>query len=266
MLAAAVCIVGAILTQPPPGPHMIAEGRVYVNLPSGDGHMVDVYYPEDLDNGPYPLVSFAHGMFAGGQLGRPTYFNLMIELASHGLIVVAPESCQFSYCEEFWKDQLGAINACHNTSMHKAFAHINFETIGVIGHAMGGQATEQSASHAEGYNLKAAVALNPISKVEWAEQIHIPIMYSTGTLDEAAPPATVKAAYDATNVEKGTMFVNLNGAGHYEPTNLGKHSLNRYAALFMSCYVGGRSSDCAWVGKEFCTNSGLDFAECVHKQ
>eukprot|EP01059_Diplonema_ambulator_P027868 TRINITY_DN46547_c0_g1_i1.p1 TRINITY_DN46547_c0_g1~~TRINITY_DN46547_c0_g1_i1.p1 ORF type:complete len:266 (+),score=34.95 TRINITY_DN46547_c0_g1_i1:48-845(+) len=261
-----LCLLGAaVLAQPGPGPHAVGEGMIHVKLPSGDGTRVDVYYPEDLNNGPYPVVSFAHGMFVGGQLGRPTYRNLMHELASFGMIVVAPESCVFSYCEEFWKDQLGAINACHNTSLHQSFRHIDFNKVGIIGHAMGGQATEQSAEHAKGYNIRGAVALNPISKVEWAEKIDIPIFYSTGTKDETATPEMVKTAYDATQPVTGTMYTNLVGAGHYEPTNLGGHQLNRFAALFLSCYVGGVASSCPWIGPDLCTRSGIDFADCLHK-
>eukprot|EP01060_Flectonema_neradi_P012343 TRINITY_DN19194_c0_g1_i1.p1 TRINITY_DN19194_c0_g1~~TRINITY_DN19194_c0_g1_i1.p1 ORF type:complete len:262 (+),score=25.64 TRINITY_DN19194_c0_g1_i1:73-858(+) len=252
----------ALLTVLPPPPTMdIVKDHIQMDLPAGPGsHRVDVYYPEDLNKGPFPLVSFAHGMLAGGPTGRPVYKNIIAEIAARGIIVVAPESCLLLYCDNFYRDQLFVINATRNHTLHKAFEHIDHNSVGVLGHSMGGQATEQSAGHL-GYGIKAAAAVHPVSSPEWGRKIVVPTLYTTGDLDVQAPAFRVREAYHATNVT-GTIYADLRGANHYEPTNLGQGRLDRYVATFFSCILAGNHDDCKW-NENIC--SAYDYVHCESK-
>eukprot|EP00756_Hemistasia_phaeocysticola_P004553 Hpha_TRINITY_DN12890_c0_g1::TRINITY_DN12890_c0_g1_i1::g.24371::m.24371 len=263
MFAAAMLVAAGAAALPPAGTHAVSSGHFNMPLPAGTSTTrVGVHYPADLDNGPYPLVSFAHGMLAGGVTGRLVYTALIKEVVSMGAIVVAPESCLLGYCDAFYLDQLAVIGATHNTSNHPAFRHIDHSNVGVAGHSMGGQATEQSASSV-GYNIKAAAPMHAVSSADWVKNVTVPMFYSTGTLDAQAPSKKVREAYEATP-SKGTIYANLKGANHYEPCNLGQGRLDRFAAYFFNCHLTSNKDSCQYISTDYLC-AQYDFKECVSK-
>eukprot|EP01061_Rhynchopus_euleeides_P033793 TRINITY_DN56_c0_g1_i1.p1 TRINITY_DN56_c0_g1~~TRINITY_DN56_c0_g1_i1.p1 ORF type:complete len:262 (+),score=107.42 TRINITY_DN56_c0_g1_i1:82-867(+) len=260
LVSVVLCAVLSVV--PDKGPHTMEKSHIKMALPSGPGsHRVDVYYPSDLEGGPYPVVGFAHGMLAGGATGRPVYHHLIEKIVSLGMVVVAPESCLLAYCSGFYRDQLAAINATHNSSLHEAFAHVDTTRAGVIGHSMGGEATEHNAGH-EGYGIRAAAAVHPVSKAEWGRDAKVPVFYTTGNLDVQAPAKTVEEAYNATTLH-GSWFANLEGATHYEPTDFTAGRLDIFAALFLHCHLADNATSCAQFEDNLC--GAYDFVKCVSK-
>ncbi|KAJ9445426.1 hypothetical protein DIPPA_28328 [Diplonema papillatum] len=268
-MTALFVFAAAVAVSPPPA-HMVEIGQFSTHLPAGSPILnstetVTVYYPQDLDNGPYPVVSFAHAMFTGGPIGRPTYKDLLTEIASYGLIVVAPNSCLVRYCDDFWKDQLAALDAVKNVSNFHAFAHADLNRTGVVGHGMGGQASEQNGGpEGAGHNIYATVPINPQSRVEWAQLINVPAFYTTGSLDDVVPAANIKRAYEATE-QRGSYYLNLLGGTHNECTNYGKGRLNLWIALFLKCNLDAVHGPtyCRVLNQNVC--SANEYVECLSK-
>ena len=258
---AALCMM-AVGYIPPIGNFTMKSSHINMRLPSGPlDHKVEIHYPEDLTKGPYPLVSFAHGMLAGGPTARPVYHHLMKHIVSRGIIVVAPESCLLAYCFNFYEDQLTAINATHNTSLHEVFQYVDTKSVGVVGHSMGGEATEHSSTH-EGYGIKVAAAVHPVSKASFTKDAKVPILFTTGNLDVQAPSRDVKKAYEAAPMPD-TYFVDLKGASHYEPTDFTEGRMDVFTSLYLHCHLTGNKESCDTFHDNIC--GAYTYVNCTHK-
>ena len=138
----------------PPGPHSVSSGSYNITGLLCQTSTIDIYYPTDLDNGPFPIISFAHG-FGGGPIPA-----IVKSISSLGFVVVALASFKGG-CVNEYRDQLYAIGGSRSDpSLHPALAHVDWSRSGLIGHSMGGFSTSMAAStsmHATQYNLKAAV-------------------------------------------------------------------------------------------------------------
>lgn len=181
---------------------------------------IEVFYPLDSPEQQTPLVSYAHGLNEGGTGpdGLVAKFTgLLSEIASYGFVVAATRSCDQG-CEgpdraslplspagfgNFYFEQYRTIEcakALAGTS--PVFNKTDFERVGIAGHSMGGQATMFSGADLEfapsDYNIKAAVLHNAFGTQ--AEQLTVPFLAYTGTLDFTARPFMTRLFYDLATV------------------------------------------------------------------
>ena len=101
--------------------------------------------PFDLDGGPYPLVILSHGF----SLGRTSYAWLAEHLASHGLVVVAPQHYELvdDNLSDFWRasitrpQEIGVVLdyvEAQSTADREFAGLMDTEHIAVVGHSYGG--------------------------------------------------------------------------------------------------------------------------------
>merc|ERR1719474_564949 len=145
----------------------------------GDGGVL-IYFPAKPDTRPdmkYPIASFLHG--SGG--GR--FDGLCRTIASRGIVVVAVNQ---GTCGEWSVQQMHAVTGSEkNQDLHPALSHVDFNSIGVIGHSEGGAYTMESATKATEFPIKAAVASHGGSS-NAAPDIpkDFPIFFVSGTGDK----------------------------------------------------------------------------------
>lgn len=207
--------------------------------------------------GPFPVVAFAHGMAFGGGLMSGAYLPLMSHIASFGFIVVGPKSCEPFYCWNQDVDVLHTVDYARQqgAALHPVFAKADWSRMGAVGHSMGGAATVKEAGAADNGTTRflGAVAMHPSSDKsrchtptgECGADVHIPILYMTGTEDIIVFPEVVQATFARTPAAKKAFF-NLKGAGHMEPTTKGDR-WGPYVSAFLRCEVAGDSSSCPFV-------------------
>jgi len=231
-------IIGVVLASPPPGTLEIAQNTI--SLPGfdcGNGETANgdviVYYPTEL-KGPYPIVSFLHG--SGG--GR--FENLCYNIASLGMVVLAPTR---GVCGDLSLQQIWAVKGSQlHKDFHPALSHVNYESVGAIGHSMGGAFTMGTASMARehGIALKAYVAShggsgNAAPKIP----ADIPGLFTTGSRDPRR--RFLYAAYNAAP-SRPKIFANLLGGMHMSPLHSGQ--LNEFCAHFLACHLDSRNDSC----------------------
>merc|ERR1711953_1214676 len=132
-------------------------------------------HPTSLE-GTYPIVSFLHG--SGG--GR--FDKLCSTIASLGIVVVAVDS---KICGD-WSDQQvhAVIGSQQNTGLHPALAHVDFSSVGIIGHSEGGAYTQGTAAFHKDLSVKAAVMSHGGGENSARSlPIDLPVYYATGTKD-----------------------------------------------------------------------------------
>jgi len=215
--------------------------KEYYSLPGfdcGDGTYqngtVSIYYPTALDD-TYPIVSFLHGS-GGGH-----FDDLCYSTASLGIVVVAVAK---GTCGDLTQQQLHAVAGSQKQQeLHPALSHVNYNSLGVMGHSQGGAFTMGSATHARDYNIKAMVASHGGSQ-NAAPEIpdDIPCLFVTGSGD----PKRHKLywAYSATTA-RPAIFANLEGESHMEPIHGGR--MNEFMAHFQGCYLIPRQESCALI-------------------
>lgn len=197
----------------------------------GNGTVL-IYYPEDLEGNTFPIVSFLHG--SGG--GR--FDDLCFSTASLGIVVVAVTQ---GTCGDWTMQQLHAVTGSQKyQDLHPALSHVDYSSIGVMGHSEGGAYTMGSATHANELPIKSMVASHggsPNAAPHIPEDV--PCLFVTGTAD----PRRHKLwwAYDPTP-GRPSIYANMVGAAHMEPAHTG-HS-NEFMAHFHGCYLIPRQESC----------------------
>jgi len=236
LLIALLFLTSFVYASTPAG--NIPTSKAFYTLPGfdcGDGTFQDgnvaIYYPTSL-NDTYPMVSFLHGS-GGGH-----FDNLCYSTASLGIVVVAVTK---GVCGDLTQQQLHAVTGSQtHPDLHPALSHVKYNSIGVMGHSMGGAFSMGSATHAKEYNIKAMVASHGGSQ-NAAPQIpdDVPCLFVTGSAD----PRRRKLywAYSATTA-RPAIFANLEGAKHMEPAGAGR--MNEFMAHFQGCYLIPRQESC----------------------
>lgn len=192
---------------------------------------VAIYYPVAL-NDTYPIVSFLHGS-GGGH-----FDDLCYSTASLGIVVVAATK---GVCGDLSQQQLHAVVGSEKQQeLHPALSHVNYKSVGVMGHSQGGAFTMGSATLAHDYNIKAMVASHGGSD-NAAPQIpaDLPCMFVTGSSDPRAHK--LYWAYQA-SPGRPAIFANLEGGQHMEPAHEGR--MNAFMAHFQGCYTIPRQESC----------------------
>jgi poly(3-hydroxybutyrate) depolymerase len=199
----------------------------------------NIYYPTELDKGPFPIATFGHGM--GGQI----IDDLVESVASLGFVVVAPATSGGKCDDNHYKDMLHALEGSKaKPSLHEALAHVDWNRSAIFGHSMGGFATILAAAEAmkdpAKYNVKAIVASHGYigDATKEAATITIPAMFTTGTEDHRG---AVKGQFDATP-GRPKVLAEVEGAVHMEPAINGR--LNPFDAHFLGCHVAGLQTSC----------------------
>lgn len=224
-------------------------------LDAAGGHQkMDVFYPSNgTATDKFPVISYSHGM-AGGGMGPIGYESIaygamFTQLASHGYIVVAGETCNTNGCGDkinapytdcaglapvspsgwtsYYGEQLKSIEWARNQSQagDVIFKMLDVDAgAAIAGHSMGGQATSLSAHYAcaEKYNIKVA-ALHHSADGQTAignlgVNVSVPIA-AFGSTGDAGCTAETKAIYEASPVYP-KLFRNQVGLSHLEPLSV----------------------------------------------
>ena len=89
---------------------------------------------------------------------------LLLNLASHGYIIIAHLAAGSIYCDTHTDDQIIALEWMRNDATWSNKVNWDIQT-GILGYSMGGIATTASSANAtkiESNNIGAAVALHPV--------------------------------------------------------------------------------------------------------
>lgn len=209
-----------------------------------------VFYPTDTSK-TYPLLSFNHGWTEGGLSTDPNYSDLLQLLAAEGYVVVAQHSGAVAYCDDEEKhDQLRAIDFIKETPEFANRVDWNSK-VGVYGHSMGGGTSTMNAADKSAiakYNLGAAVAHHPVSHPVYA---HIPIFFTTGTIDGICSPDGVKSMYQ--KARGPAVYAEMLLADHFECQNYEAGipcpaGWTHYTKHWFNCHLKGMQEECdrAW--------------------
>lgn len=173
--------------------HSVIQEEVFV----GDYHCwgsdnAQVWRPDS--DGKFPLISFAHGLFDGGE-DIHAYDTMLTDLASHGYVILGTKAASNLYCNSETLDQIRTIEWAKSDPIYSE--KIDFtKKVGVLGHSMGGEATHRTAGNIDAVaemNIGAAVAISP---VYWHIQSQVPILFGAGSHDVIVLAESVKWAYN----------------------------------------------------------------------
>lgn len=224
-------------------------------LDSKGGHQkMDVFYPSNATEGEtFPVISYSHGM-AGAAIGPIEYQSiaygaLLSQLASHGYIVVAPETCS-SACGDkvnapytdcaglppvkpngwasYYGEQLKAIVWAREQKQagdDEIFAMLDVEAgAAIAGHSMGGQATTLSSHFActEKYDIWVAAlhhSADGATKIgNLGVNVSVPLA-ALGSSGDAGCTAETREIYESSTVYP-KYFRNEVGWSHLEPLSV----------------------------------------------
>jgi predicted dienelactone hydrolase len=202
------------------------------------------------------------------------YKDLLEEHAQAGYVVIAMEAANgLRECVDEWKDQMRSFEWMKTSDLA---SKVNYSLkTGILGHSLGGGSTYHSSSQSgvQEYNIGAAAALHPqvqkpIPKYPIANPL-IPIMFTTGSADPLVSDSSVKDVYEqVTGVAK--VFADVSGAGHFEPTLLGKNRLNGYIIAMFDCHIKAQMPQCQKVygadDDSLCVNhtASIPIEDCAH--
>jgi len=232
-----------------PGPHKVATKATW------DYHGIcgpgTVYYPDSPGN--FPLLSFAHGLFASGT--KVTYWYTLEGIASWGYIIVALEGCEGSTNE--YKAQEAMMDWAYSHWTNIDHSHPG----GIFGHSMGGGSTIATASDGDAcvkYGLQAASMMHPCNFQTQGGPAWIPAIYSSGDRDWTCRASLVYGYYtkDAANKKpRGFAIYKNEGHGGTPPSPpCGPFFNNEVPDIsnWFGCYLWYNQDSCKSVYNNFC--------------
>jgi len=218
----------------------------------GNHQKMDVFYPANATAGEtFPLISYAHGM-AGASIGpiefqALAYGDLLNQLASHGYIVVAPETCSeacggdnapYTDCAglppvkpngwaSYYGEQLKAIVWAREQKQtdDEIFAMLDVEAgAAIAGHSMGGQSTSLSSHFActEKYDIRVAALHHSANGATSIGNIGVNVsvpLAALGSSGDAGCTAETRDIYESSTVYP-KYFRNEVGWSHLEPLSV----------------------------------------------
>lgn len=230
-VAAMVVVVPSTATAVPAGSNLSAPGpysKAYVSQTisaNGRSFSADIRYPgatagsgAAVAAGQFPVVAFGHGWLQS----TSTYTNYMDQLASWGVIVIAPKTQTglFPNHSSFADDLNAALAwavAENGVSGSRFQAHVRTDKLGLSGHSMGGGAAVVAASRntanvdAVG-TFQAAVTNSPSSTTQSA-LVTAPALWVAGSSDNTASVSShQRPMYNAKAPSKQLRIVS--GGGH----------------------------------------------------
>ena len=249
LMMAALCIASVCSHIPGSiGPYPTKYDTVHVGGYIAEFGLIQdaiIFYPDTTEEGPFPIVVLAHGMFNGGEGVRSSYSVTMDSVASFGYIVMAPMSCKYLWCEFFDRDVYHTLEvAFENPSLHPALAKADYNSTALMGHSMGGDAVTRVSTWAESvskYHLKATAGLMPAVEVDPLTsdtEIKVPYFFVAGSADDVISSSRVHTAYEK-DPNSYKAFVTYKGADHNDPTNLGHMHQLGFMIQFFECHTKG---------------------------
>lgn len=252
---------------PPAGSYTVIEGSYNLGgfLCGNQETKASIWYPSSLSDGPFPIVTYGHGM--GGQMIE----DLIKSVASLGIVVVAPATSGGKCDDNHWKDMLHAIEGSKAApSLHQALQHVDWTSVGIMGHSMGGFASLNGAadvlSNPSKYSFTIKAMLDSHGYIgeyaESASKITIPAMFTTGSEDHAS---RLSGAFNAapTNTK---VLAQAAGADHMWPEENG--SLNPFDAHFLGCHLLDSQNSCDKVygnaANSLCKANTMTLCQVVH--
>jgi len=234
--------------------------RDWFRLPGfdcGNGDVSDggvtIYFPESLDS-TYPIVSFLHGS-GGGH-----FDGLCEDIAGLGMVVVAVDG---GVCGDWSNQQVHAVlGSQEHKDLHPALSHVDFTSVGIIGHSEGGAYTQGTAAYHKEMPVKAAV-MSHGGGANTAKDLPktLPVYYATGSKDPRRH--RLYPAFDIAP-SRPSIFANVAGATHMAPAHSGPQNI--FMAHFLGCYLIPRPESCNMVfGEEDGTlcHGGAHMADCI---
>ena len=181
--------------------------------------------PVDMDDAPYPLIVFSHGLSAS----RILYAGYGEHLASHGYIVAAPDyplsnlaapgGPRLNAVLEQPKDLSFVIDKMleFNASDGNRFkGTIDPDRIGATGHSLGAMTTFMSVYGPDrDARIKAALPFETpgcFFPESYVGDASVPILFTSGTDDLITPPSSATHVYDIANAPR--YLVSIKGADH----------------------------------------------------
>merc|ERR1712166_361975 len=124
--------------------------------------------------------------------------------------------------------------------------HVDWESVGIMGHSMGGYASLNGASDVAANPSKYSFTLKAMldshgyigEYASAAAKIEIPAFFSTGSEDHAS---RLKGAFNAV-ASKSKVLAEVQGADHMYPATNG--ALNPFDAHFLGCHVADLQTSC----------------------
>eukprot|EP00940_MAST-03C_sp_MAST-3C-sp2_P002562 g2562.t1 len=269
-----------VFAEPPRrGPYETGWKKYRVDVfDSSDPH-VFVFFPKNMTR--VPLISYAHGLFGGGEIDIAGYFPLFHQIASYGFVVAAPSSCnvgctstahtRYTACagtpppdistpgwNVYFGEQLRVIDWARNiTSLDGGKYTLPFDIdwsagVGIAGHSMGGIATTTSAHHdcVSEWDIRAAVVhhaapsnLRNGGGNAGLNVTTIPLAAFTSSGDSCCEKSTREIFEAAPTPIKA--YRDLKGSSHLEPVlipPIENRFLATYTASFFKIYLGKRET------------------------
>jgi hypothetical protein len=205
------------------GPYAVTTADFYVGgFQAGGNQDAYLVLPQNYDearNASFPLVVFAHGCCKNSvNQSASDYNSVFVHLASQGMVVASYNTC-LDTCNmiTFSGDQLHLINELvERPDLHPVLAKVDFSSVAIMGHSMGGGSTIFSAasngtasvvvadavdstsrrvSASDDVAIKVAVVIDPAPSTA-APFIRMPTLFGCGQNDTVVPCWSIKAMYE----------------------------------------------------------------------
>lgn len=209
----------------------------------GGPYKVNVYFPHP-NAGRRPLILFSHGYGQGGpnldaQL-RPKFLDPIV---AHGFVVIGHQTGRSNWCNT----GIEMIKMIEWAKLSPYRNRIDFNQVVVMGYSMGGYFTTFFAEHRSlttGFKVKGAVALMPPCMITGGcKSPVVPTIWGAGTADTTCPAGPIHQSF--TKTRNKAVFVNIQGAPHYEVGKFGHNRFNNWVLHFLYCHLKGSQPHCA---------------------
>merc|ERR1719453_2843210 len=228
------------MKNPPPSPAPIPGAynvkTSELKLPNGyfcgNDSSTKIFYPDALDKGPFPVLSFGHGM------GGSTMDKWLYTVASVGFVILAPQTGD---CNQHGDDIYLNLAWCKgNSSLNPVLRHVDWTRAGIFGHSFGSawatDAVTKAVKEPDVYHVKASLFSHGGSN---GAGCTVPAMATSGrgsrgmwSLFSSIPG-------------RPKVYAEAPGAGHMEPIQGGR--LNTYTSYFLHCHVADNKDSCTHV-------------------
>jgi hypothetical protein len=182
----------------------------------------------------FPVIVLAHGLSATSR----NYLTKMRHFASHGFIVIAPESFNLFDGGDIL-ECLPYLAGEDKTPSSSLFGIVNSNQVGLVGHSMGGAGSLAAASRvgATG-SIKCVAAVHPAPLVGLGS-VQVPAFISAGYNDVVTAPLPIKGTiYDSSLLKGPKLMAILRNAGHMEPVDgIGFQRWTPYLTAWFKSYL-----------------------------